>query len=285
MANDNDNNTRRTKNRDKLRAAINRDAGSTDSSVIDTSGELRGDEGSVQSFGNRSGANPFRTSVNTRDVAEQSNDDAERIDSFAREVQQTDSGIGRRQRRKRNPNTGKLEWGDSRDAATNSNTNANRNETEENAIPMEPRPIRQRRRRRVTNEDEEKLAMISLISIGCASLFDIAALFLGKHWSLYDEQTTKLAIAVDGAIDTLPGNYYAIIKKAVENYFPWVTLAIVAGKIIIPRVNETFKPAEQPRSYSDQTDNTETHQPIPDIPNFDTGTNNGTKYRSQSSFR
>src|SRR5215468_1295814 len=275
----NDNDTKRRATKRKLRAVVSASGGNERSDQ--PGGELQGDERTFRADAERSAANPFRVTNVEGTTDERQGDVSTGDTNDTRAEQQTVEG-NRRRRRRRNPTTGKLEWGDYRDAADNSGNNGNEN-TEENSVPYEPPPIRKRRRRRV-NDDIEKAAMLGLIAVGCTSLFETIALFAGKHWSLVEDETVMLAHAIDGALDTLPGEYYAVIKKLIEDYFPWLTLSIVASKIVIPRLN--YKPQPQySTTESDQNDSTQQSSSVHRKSTVDTGSNNGTAYRTQSSFR
>ncbi|MCI0616605.1 hypothetical protein L0244_26810, partial [bacterium] len=94
--------------------------------------------------------------------------------------------------------------------------------------------------------------MLGLIAVGCTSLFETAAMFAGEHWSLHEQETIALAKSINGALDTLPGGYYAAITKVLENYFPWLTLAIITSKIVIPRVDESIRQRRE-RTFANQT--------------------------------
>lgn len=75
--------------------------------------------------------------------------------------------------------------------------------------------------------------------MGFASAFETIGLFAGPHWALSDDETMVLTTTFDAAISTLEGDQYEFIKKVFDRYFPWLTLSIVAGKIIVPRINQT----------------------------------------------
>lgn len=129
--------------------------------------------------------------------------------------------------------------------------------------------------------------MLGLIAVGATSLFETIALFAGPHWSLYEDETVALASAIDSALDTLPGEYYAVIRKIIENYFPWLTLSIITSKIVIPRIAQSQENQANPTRpvNPSQTDRSETSEPIRGEPTTYTGAVNGTIYRTQSSFR
>lgn len=278
-------------NRAKLRNAINvtndvnnvRNSASNSTSDQPSAG-LRSDDGEIPTSAGRSAANPFRVAVDQRPNAESSGNIISGVKRITDEVQQTGNGI-RRRRRSRNPITGQLEYRNDSNATANSSTDYIGSTTEEETIPREPIPIR-RRRRRVKTDDFEKAAMLGLIAVGCTSLFETIALFAGKHWSLEEYETISLAQAIDSALDTLPGNYYATIRKVIENYFPWLTLSIVASKIVIPRINEGVERRKQQQSANqNQSDTVTEDSAVHRETTVDTGAFNGNAYNPKSSFR
>lgn len=147
-------------------------------------------------------------------------------------VDGTGNGNGRRRKRRSDAGIPRTRTG-----AGNSAGTAEAPTTEMGAIP-----IRKRRLTKKSLEESkaEKAAVLGLIAVGCNALYGTAALFLGTHWELEQDETVHLAKAIDNALSTLPPEYYGVIKNAIENYIPWIALTITAGAITIPRWKQTF---------------------------------------------
>jgi hypothetical protein len=97
---------------------------------------------------------------------------------------------------------------------------------------------RRRGRPKKVNEIEQS-ATIGVFSTALSALFIIPSVALGPHWVLSDEEATTLAESLQKALSTLPGNTYVDLKKYLDKFVPWVALAIVAGQIVAPRIEET----------------------------------------------
>lgn len=154
--------------------------------------------------------------------------------------------------------------------------------TEEETISPEPSPIRERRRRVKKVDQTEKIAMLSLLAVGVTSLFELVAFFDGQHWTLEDNEIKELAERINEALDALPGKYYVIVKQIFEQYFPFITLSIVAGKIVIPRLQYSIELKRAKRNQN--ADNQQTETAFSGAENG-TGTRQGNHYRAEPSFR
>ncbi len=103
-----------------------------------------------------------------------------------------------------------------------------------------------------TRSDEavEKLALLSLIGVSLNAGFGIVALMTKQpHWNLDEQESTTLATDVDSALSTLPPKYYGQIKKYIEQYFPWLALAITTSIVVAPK----WKYSSELRAQSKQT--------------------------------
>ena len=97
-----------------------------------------------------------------------------------------------------------------------------------------------RRRGRPKKMDAvEQGATIGVLATGLSALFLIPSVTFGAHWALSDEEATTLGESLQKALSTLPGNTYVDLKKYLDRFVPWVALAIVAGQIVAPRIEET----------------------------------------------
>lgn len=97
---------------------------------------------------------------------------------------------------------------------------------------------RRRGRPKKVNEIEQA-ATLGVFSTALSALFIIPSVALGPHWVLNDEEANTLAESLQKALSTLPGSTYGDLKKYLDRFVPWVALAIVAGQIVAPRIEET----------------------------------------------
>lgn len=280
MANRKENNVRRSSKRAKLRSVITANRAGDSNQSNKSGGAIWTDDRGISSDAVTGGANPQRVADTGGETAAGETANIGQNGKFAEAEQSVNAGI-RGRRRRRNPITGELEWPNNRSNSSGDRTDSNeRKSAKTETIPSEPVPIRKRgRRKRI--DDIEKAAMLGLIAVGCTSLFEVSAMFLGRHWALQEDETIALAQAIDGALNTLPGEYYAVIRKVVESWFPWLTLSIIASKIIIPRVEETLSS----RSNAGESNTTQTSDSIFGNASSDTGFVNGSVYRNKPSFR
>jgi hypothetical protein len=202
-----------------------------------SSNAVRGDERGVSFNTKRSSANSFRAGERQGqpvDVAGEVGEDGATTGAA--------TGSDREGGRERRDRSGFGFVGNNGNSAPGVGDSEGRgNSTEGETVDAEPRPFRKGGRVKYGSFDGEKVALLTLLGIGSASLFETIGFFAGDHWSLEDEEITALARAINGALDTLPGEYYAIIREVVEKWFPWITLAVVAGKITIPRYKYTVE--------------------------------------------
>lgn len=83
------------------------------------------------------------------------------------------------------------------------------------------------------------MALVGMISIAVSTIYDICSLFLGKHWSLGDDESSMMASSLDRALSTLPDKYYGLIREHIEKTVPWIAVIITAIAITYPRIEES----------------------------------------------
>jgi hypothetical protein len=95
-------------------------------------------------------------------------------------------------------------------------------------------PRRGRKKKATAGSDDrlEAAAMIGALSIAVSAAFIPPSLVYGEHWRLEDGEAFALAESLQKALQTLPGNSYADIKKYIEKFVPWVALTITAAQIV-----------------------------------------------------
>lgn len=155
--------------------------------------------------------------------------------------------------------------------------------TEEKTNYAEPSPIRKRRRRITTDDKFEKAAFLGLIAVGITTVYDLVAFFQGAHWSLQDDETKYLTEKANGALEALPGEYYAIIRENIEKFLPLVAFIIAAIAVTIPRLQYSAELRKQRKP--DKTNNQQQTETVPRSTENDSGHWDGNVYRSASSFR
>jgi hypothetical protein len=97
---------------------------------------------------------------------------------------------------------------------------------------------RRRGRPKKVNEVEQG-ATIGVLATALSAIFIIPTVAFGAHWALSDEEATTLGESLQKALSTLPSSQYVDLKKYLDRFVPWVALAIVAGQIVAPRIEET----------------------------------------------
>ncbi len=98
----------------------------------------------------------------------------------------------------------------------------------------------------------EEAATIGMLAVGLNALFGTLAIPFGEHWLLAEGESLILSDALDKALKTLPGTQYGFIRRYLEQFIPWVGLAIVAGQITLPRIEESQRKraaARQPEEW------------------------------------
>lgn len=63
-----------------------------------------------------------------------------------------------------------------------------------------------------------------------------------SHWELAADEEKALGGALASALPTLPGGQFKRLEKA----SPWIKLALVSGKIVVPRLLRNATPAPEP---------------------------------------
>lgn len=90
---------------------------------------------------------------------------------------------------------------------------------------------------------EEKIqqaAIIGLISVGLnAAYASVGVLTKDDHWSLNQAESAALAAQINSCLETLPGKIYAEVIAKIEQFLPWIGLAITASAITIPRIEQS----------------------------------------------
>jgi len=177
--------------------------------------------------------------------------DGNRIDASG--IDSSNSGGGRGRKRR-------SDYGTTRSRTDTGGGGASANETEGNAteIPLRVGTRRGRKpgsKNKKTESAFEQATLLGFIAIGLDAIYGSIALFAGSHWELAEEESTMLANSVNSALKTLPEEYYGDIKANIEKFIPWVGLAITAGAITIPRVNQTnairAQKRDNPTTYTD----------------------------------
>lgn len=127
------------------------------------------------------------------------------------------------------------------------------------------------------------MAFMSLIAVGVTTLYDTIAYFDGQHWQLTDDEAIAFTNKINDALEALPGEYYAAAKQFIEKYLPFLSLAVTASAITIPRIQYSRELKQQAkRSQGNHIPET---GPVSEKPADDTGAVNGTAYRTATSFR
>lgn len=98
---------------------------------------------------------------------------------------------------------------------------------------------RKARTTKAAKKANEKMIAVSMLSIGCSALYGTVAQFSGEHWKLEANESIELASALNDALSTLPDTTYEKLFSIIEQYIPWIALAITAGTITIPRIQYT----------------------------------------------
>lgn len=90
----------------------------------------------------------------------------------------------------------------------------------------------------------EQQILVTLISTGMTALYGSIALWRQEsHWNLQPNESRALALQLHQCLETLPQGVYAEIVKQIENFAPWIGLAITAGAITLPRIERSRVPS------------------------------------------
>lgn len=86
----------------------------------------------------------------------------------------------------------------------------------------------------------EKQILITLIATGLTAGYGSIAIWRKEdHWKLQEREAKALAEQVDACLETLPDKVYEQFVKQIENFAPWIGLAITAGAVTLPRIQES----------------------------------------------
>ena len=86
----------------------------------------------------------------------------------------------------------------------------------------------------------EKQILITLIATGLTAGYGSIAIWRKEeHWKLQEREAKALAEQVDACLETLPDKVYEQFIKQIESFAPWIGLAITAGAITLPRIQES----------------------------------------------
>lgn len=106
-------------------------------------------------------------------------------------------------------------------------------------IPKKTVPSRSKKPTNKADEKIQQAAIIGLISVGLNALYGTVALAYGEHWALQPTESQLLATQLNRCLETLPAGTYQDVTKYIEKYLPWVALAVTAGAITVPRIEQS----------------------------------------------
>jgi len=88
--------------------------------------------------------------------------------------------------------------------------------------------------------------MAGLLQIALNGLFgSVAILRREQHWQLSPHESEALSAQLNSCLETLPKGSYEQIQKLVERYIPWIGLALTAGAIAGPRIEQSRAAADR----------------------------------------
>lgn len=226
MKNDNNDNSKRTgtgtETRDRARQSL------------DTIRPIDGDEPTGNA---KDGRNP----VETGKTIKRSVNDAKRFAG----IEGKDGSADNRRIRRRIRTGNKRDRNNSNTTGTGTGTGTGKRTgtgTEKESEQTSEIPFFVNRKTRTTKaakKANEKMIAVSMLSIGCSALYGTVAQFSGEHWKLQANESIELASALNDALSTLPDSTYEKLFSIIEQYIPWIALAITAGTITIPRIQYT----------------------------------------------
>jgi len=110
-------------------------------------------------------------------------------------------------------------------------------------IPVRVKSTGKQKKTKTEQRSEAKFQaaiMSGLLQVFLTGGFQAISIFRREtHWQLTARESQALSEQLQTCLETLPKGTYDEIEKLISRYIPWVGLALTAGAIVAPRIEQS----------------------------------------------